>query len=63
MQPAYTDTAIRIEFGDDVERITEVDTLTGEILKELDEIEIFPAKHYITPQEKLQRAIGDIEKK
>jgi excinuclease ABC subunit B len=63
VQPAYTDTAIRIEFfGDDVERMTEVDTLTGEILKELDEIEIFPAKHYITPQEKLQRAIGDIEK-
>ena len=62
VQPAYTDTAIRIEFfGDDIERMTEVDTLTGEILKELDEIEIYPAKHYITPQEKLQRAVGDIE--
>ena len=62
VQPAYTDTAIRIEFfGDDVERMTEVDTLTGEILKELDDIEIYPAKHYITPQEKLQRAVGDIE--
>jgi len=62
VQPAYTDTAIRIEFfGDDVERMTEVDTLTGEILKELDDIEIYPAKHYITPQEKLQRAVGDIQ--
>ena len=62
VQPAYTDTAIRIEFfGDDIERMTEVDTLTGEILKELEDIEIYPAKHYITPQEKLQRAVGDIQ--
>ena len=62
VQPAYTDTAIRISFfGDEIERLVEVDTLTGEILKELDEIEIYPAKHYITPQEKLQKAIKDIE--
>jgi len=62
VQPAYTDTAIRISFfGDEIERLVEIDTLTGEILKELDEIEIFPAKHYITPQEKLQKAVKDIE--
>jgi excinuclease ABC subunit B len=59
VQPAYAETAYRIEFfGDEVERITEIDTLTGEILAELDEVEIYPAKHYITPQEKLQRAIA-----
>jgi len=62
VQPAYAETAYRVEFfGDDVERITEIDVLTGEIVNDLDEIEIFPAKHYITSQEKLQRAVGEIE--
>jgi excinuclease ABC subunit B len=62
VQPAYAETAYRIEFfGDQIERITEIDTLTGEILKTLPEVEIYPAKHYITPQEKLQRAIREIE--
>ncbi|MDW8351684.1 MAG: excinuclease ABC subunit UvrB [Anaerolineae bacterium] len=62
VQPAYAETAYRVEFfGDEIERITEIDTLTGEILKELPEVEIYPAKHYITPQEKLQRAIREIE--
>jgi excinuclease ABC subunit B len=62
VQPAYAETAYRIEFfGDDVERITEIDILTGEIVNDLDEIEIFPAKHYITSQEKLQRAVREIE--
>jgi len=60
--PAYTDTAFRIEFfGDEIERITEVDTLTGEYLQELEECEIYPAKHFVTPQEKLQAAIKNIE--
>jgi excinuclease ABC subunit B len=63
VQPAYAETAYRIEFfGDEVERLTEIDTLTGEILDEREDIEIFPAKHYVTPQEKLQVAIRDIEK-
>jgi excinuclease ABC subunit B len=62
VQPAYTDTAFRVEFfGDEVERLTEVDTLTGEILQDLDEIEVYPAKHFITPQEKLKQAVGTIE--
>jgi excinuclease ABC subunit B len=62
VQPAYAETAYRVEFfGDEVERITEIDVLTGEIVNDLDEIEIFPAKHYITSQEKLQRAVGEIE--
>jgi len=62
VQPAYTDTAFRVEFfGDEVERLTEIDTLTGEILRDLEEVEIYPAKHFITPQDKLKQAIGSIE--
>ncbi len=62
IQPAYAETAYRIEFfGDEVERLTEIDILTGEVLNVLDDIEIYPAKHYITPQEKLQAAIRSIE--
>jgi excinuclease ABC subunit B len=62
VQPAYADNAYRIEFfGDDVERLTEIDVLTGEIIQTLDEIEIYPAKHFITPQEKMQTAIKDID--
>jgi len=60
--PAYGETAYRIGFwGDEVERITEIDTLTGEVLTELDELRIFPAKHFITPEEKLDQALADIE--
>ncbi|RME63490.1 MAG: excinuclease ABC subunit UvrB, partial [Caldilineae bacterium] len=62
VQPAYSDTAYRISFwGDEIERITEIDTLTGEVLAEHDGVEIYPAKHFITPQEKLEEAIQDIE--
>jgi excinuclease ABC subunit B len=60
--PAYAETAYRIEFwGDEVERITEIDTLTGEVLAENLNIEIFPAKQYITDEEKMAAAINDIE--
>ena len=63
VQPAYTDTAYRIEFfGDEVERLTEIDILTGEILNTLDEVEVYPAKHFITPQEKLQAADSSTSK-
>jgi excinuclease ABC subunit B len=62
VQPAYADLAYRIEFfGDDVDRMTEIDPLTGEVVRRLDEIEIFPAKHFITPQDKLTEAIKLIE--
>ncbi len=62
VQPAYGETGYRISFwGDEVERITEIDTLTGEILAEHPSVEIYPAKHFITPQEKLEEALGDIE--
>ncbi len=60
--PAYAKTAYRVEFwGDEVERISEVDPLTGEVLSRPEAIEIYPAKHFITPEEKLQRAIVAIE--
>ena len=60
--PSYEEIAIRIEFfGDEVERIVEVDPLTGELLVERLEIDIYPAKHFVTSSEKLQAAIKDIE--
>jgi excinuclease ABC subunit B len=53
---------VRIEFwGDQVERITQLDSLTGEVLSDRDDIEIFPAKHFVTSQDKLADAIGRIE--
>jgi len=60
--PVYEEIAIRVEFfGDEVDRIVELDPLTGEILAERDRIEIFPAKHFVTTSEKLAIAINDIE--
>jgi excinuclease ABC subunit B len=60
--PAYGDLAYRVEFfGDEIERITEVDALTGEVLHRHVSLDIYPAKHFITPQEKLLKAIQDIE--
>jgi excinuclease ABC subunit B len=61
--PAYEDQlAFRIIFfGDEVERITTVNPLTGEILDNPTEIDIFPAKHYLTNEDRLKKAIGDIE--
>jgi excinuclease ABC subunit B len=62
VQPAYGETAYRIDlFGDDVDRILEIDTLTGEVLTEHEQVDIFPAKHFITEEEKLKEAIGAIE--
>jgi len=61
--PAYDDQFIyRISFfGDEVERITQIDRVTAEILEELQEVNIYPAKHFITQEEKLKQAIADIE--
>ena len=62
IMPAYEELGIRIEFwGDEVERIVVVDPLTGELLGERDDIEIYPAKHFVTSQEKMNLAIADIE--
>ncbi|MER3484892.1 MAG: excinuclease ABC subunit B, partial [Chloroflexota bacterium] len=52
--PAYEEIAVRVElWGDEIERIVEIDPLTGEILAERAEIDIYPAKHWVTSQEKL----------
>ena len=62
IQPAYEEIAIRIEFwGDEVERIVEVDPLTGEILGAREWVDIYPAKHFVTSTEKLNDALKDIE--
>jgi excinuclease ABC subunit B len=62
VQPAYAETAYRVEFwGDTVERLTEIQPLTGEILAEHAAIDIYPAKQFITSEEKLQRAMATIE--
>lgn len=58
-----TERAIRIDFfGDDVDRIMEIDTLTGEILGQRDHVSIFPASHFATSKDNLERAIVDIER-
>jgi excinuclease ABC subunit B len=61
--PAYErNLAYRISFfGDEVERILSLNPLTGEILEEMDQVQIFPAKHFITEEERLKKAIADIE--
>jgi excinuclease ABC subunit B len=62
VMPAYEELAVRVDFfGDEVERIMQLDPLTGEILSESDYIEIYPAKHFVTSADKLEQAIGDIE--
>jgi len=61
-QPASEEHVVRIEFfGDEVERITELDPLTGELLAERNEANIYPASHYVTPADKMKEAIVDIE--
>ena len=60
--PSYEDLAVRIEFfGDEIERMVEIDPLTGEILGQRSRLDIYPAKHWVTTQERLNRAIVGIE--
>jgi len=60
--PAYEDVAVRIEFfGDEIERMTEIDPLTGEVLGKRVRLDIYPAKHWVTTQARLNRAIELIE--
>ncbi|MGD1993414.1 MAG: excinuclease ABC subunit UvrB [Anaerolineae bacterium] len=62
IMPAYEEIAYRIGFwGDEIERISKIDPLTGEVLAELDSLKIFPAKHFVTPEEKREQALADIE--
>ncbi len=63
IQPTYEEIALRIEFfGDCIERIVNIDSLTGEVLTELESVDIYPAKHFVTSQDKLMLAIEDIKK-
>ena len=62
--PSYsTDTVVRIEwFGDEVDRISEINAVTGELKDVVNHIAVYPASHYIVPKEKMERAIGEIER-
>ena len=60
--PAYEDVAVRIEFfGDEIERMTDIDPLTGEILGKRQRLDVYPAKHWVTTRERLNHAIELIE--
>jgi len=62
IQPAYEDMAIRIQFwGDEIERILEIDPFTGELLIEREYVDIYPAKHFVTSADNLSEAIADIQ--
>ncbi len=61
--PSGRETAYRVEFfGDDIERILEVDPLTGEVISQPQEIKIFPTSHYVTPEQRVKSAISKIRK-
>ncbi|MFM7582415.1 MAG: excinuclease ABC subunit UvrB, partial [Caldilinea sp.] len=63
VQPADRETAYRISlWGDEIERINEIDTLTGEVLASPQQVDIFPAKHFVTPQDRLGEAIEEIRR-
>ncbi len=63
VQPADRESAYRISlWGDEIERISEINTLTGEVVAEHQQVDIFPAKHFVTPQDRMEEAIEDIRK-
>ena len=60
--PAYEEVAVRVQFfGDEIERISELDPLTGELLAQREEAAIYPAKHFVTSKERLDLAVADIQ--
>ncbi len=62
IQPSYEELALRIEFfGNEIERIVQIDPLTGELLAKLGSVDIYPAKHFVTSHDKLMLALGTIE--
>ncbi len=62
IQPSYEDLALRVEFfGDEVERIVRIDPLTGEMLGEMEAVDIYPARHFVTSHDKLMRATESIK--
>jgi excinuclease ABC subunit B len=63
IMPAYEEKAVRIEFfGDEIERIVEMDALTGEVLASRSSVDIYPARHFVTSADKMETAIVDIQK-
>ena len=61
--PAYEELALRVElFGDEVDRIVQLDPLTGEIVRELDHVTVYPASHYVASRSRMERAIAAIER-
>jgi len=62
IQPSYEEMALRMEFfGDDIERLVTIDPLTGEILAEMESVDIYPAKHFVTSHDRLTRALEGIK--
>jgi len=62
IHPSYEDTGVRVEFfGDEIERVSRIDLLTGKVLEPLREFSLYPKSHYVTPEEVRQRALGSIE--
>ena len=62
IQPSYEDLGLRVEFfGDEIDRITRFELVTGKTLEEIDRFELFPKSHYVTPEEIRKRALGSIE--
>ncbi|MFN3333231.1 MAG: excinuclease ABC subunit UvrB [Caldilinea sp.] len=63
VQPADRETAYRVSlWGDEIERISEFDPLTGELITDHQQVDIFPAKHFVTPQDRLEEAIEEIHR-
>src|SRR5690606_19606344 len=61
--PAYEELAVRVEmFGDEIDKLYYLHPLTGEIVSEVDELRIFPATHYVTGADRMERAVRDIER-
>ncbi|MCP5095843.1 MAG: excinuclease ABC subunit UvrB [Chloroflexi bacterium] len=62
IRPSYTETAYRVTFwGDEIERITEIDPLTGELIQEMDSLTVHPAKHFLPFEDEIEGAIAEIE--
>ena len=62
VMPAYEDVGFRIEyFGDEIERISRIDTLTGEVLQDVERVAIYPRTHYVTPKDRLKLAVEGIQ--
>ena len=63
IMPAYAESAYRIQlFGDEIEAIQHFDPLTGEILDVIDHVSVWPASHYVTKEETMERAVDEIER-